>query len=198
MFLKKKIQEPLKIILRNPGINVNELLKQSTAVRNAKQVLDEFQKQKIIISVKKANQRQLFANMEKDNFPLFECVEMEELNKAKKKYHFLGPILKRTDAIKRLLGQNLRSIILFGSLARFESSGQSDIDLLILVEDTEKIPELKINKIIQNMELEAKKEISQIWLERKEYRAQLPDPGSLASQIQKNHIILHGTKEFLV
>lgn len=197
MFLKKKIQETLKIILRNPGINVNELLKKTKAIRDAKKFLDQLEKQKIIYSTKKNNQRQLHANFALENWPLFEMVELEEWLQAKQKYPHLNQIMQRIDAIQRIVGSNLQSIVLFGSFVQQAATKDSDIDLLLIVDNQNKIPEQKINKLLQNATIETKKEINPVWMEKKEFKSQLSTPTSFAKKVQQNRILLYGTKNFL-
>lgn len=197
MFLKKKIHETIKTILRNPGINVNELLKKTRAIRDPKKILDELEKQKIIYSTKKGNQRQLYANFATQNWPLFEFVEFEEWLQTKEKYPVLSRLAKRVDTIQRITGSNLQSIVLFGSFARQAAIKNSDIDLLLIFEDQRKIPEQKIHKLFQNITIETQKEINPVWIEKKEFKAQLANPTSFAKQVQQNRIILFGTKNFL-
>jgi len=43
------------------------------------------------------------------------------------------------EKLKKLYGENLRGIILYGSYARGEATEDSDIDLIILLEDMEDI-----------------------------------------------------------
>lgn len=44
--------------------------------------------------------------------------------------------------LERLLGENLRSVVLFGSVARGEDEDSSDVDLLVIVDDEEEVPDL--------------------------------------------------------
>lgn len=197
MFLKKKIKETLKLIIRNPGINVSELVKQSTSIRDPKTILDALASEKIIFSIQKANQRQLYPNITEENTALFETVEYEELLKTKKNYPFIEKILERNELFNKLLGKNLNSILLFGSITREAMTQKSDIDILFIIEEKKMVPEKKMAKIFQNIIQEIKKEINPVWIETKEYKAQLSNPNSFAKQIQQNRTILYGTKKFL-
>jgi len=44
--------------------------------------------------------------------------------------------------LEQLLGDNVRSILLFGSVARGEDDASSDVDLLVIVEDEGEVPDL--------------------------------------------------------
>ena len=55
---------------------------------------------------------------------------MDRLNQ-----HLLGLARRYTDCALESLGENLTSVVLFGSVARGEARGESDIDLLVVAGD---------------------------------------------------------------
>ena len=197
MYLKKKIQEPLRIILRNPGINVNELIKQTKAVRDPKKILDELEKQKIIFTATKNNQRQLFALVNEANRPLFETVEREELEKTIHLSPYIKKIADHTDTIQRILGPNLHTILIHGSTAKQNTTPDSDVDILFIVENTKTVREDKIANLFHKLSSETKREIMPLWMTQTEFGQQLNDPNSFASQTNKNRILLYGANSFI-
>ena len=58
---------------------------------------------------------------------------MDRLNQ-----HLLGLARRYTDCARELLRENLSSVVLFGSVARGEARGDSDIDLLVVARDLPK------------------------------------------------------------
>ena len=70
-----------------------------------------------------------------------------------------------TDGVRQILGKSLVKIVLYGSYARGDASNQSDIDVMILVDLSDKQIKLVENQIYDlafDIELETGKDISPI------------------------------------
>lgn len=68
------------------------------------------------------------------------------------------------DELKRTLGENLVSVILFGSVARGEADRQSDIDIFIVLEKAPK-GMLKRRKLLEPARQNLTKELEKLWQE---------------------------------
>jgi predicted nucleotidyltransferase len=68
-----------------------------------------------------------------DKFKKFPSISVGMVSKVPE---CIAPILKRVkESLKKLYGKKLKKIILYGSYARGDATDDSDIDLLILLDD---------------------------------------------------------------
>ena len=95
--------------------------------------------------------------------PNREMLPMREVDDVPSSIH---DILENfTDGVRQILGKSLVKIVLYGSYARGDASNQSDIDVIILVDLSDKQIKLVENQIYDlafDIELETGKDISPI------------------------------------
>lgn len=198
MLLLKSKQRVLAAILRNQGINVNSLMRIVGSLQNMKKILDELEKTKLIYSKQTGNNRQLFPALENSlSLSTFELVEEQEKQGAMEKFPIIKNLAERFDSFKKILGNNLVTIVLFGSIARGHLSKQSDIDILFIVKKDNAAQKNKLTKLFQTISLNTGRETNPIIIEENEFKKQLAKTGSFAKQIQKERVILFNTAEFL-
>ncbi|MFH1751543.1 MAG: nucleotidyltransferase domain-containing protein [archaeon] len=204
MFFKKKISEPVKIILRNPGINVNDLKKQTTSLSNIAETVNELEKKQLIITSYEKNERKLYPNPANNKtLKEYEAIEIEELLKLEEKYPFIKKVERTSESIAGKLKDNLISILLFGSITTFKLAKKSDIDVIIITskELTEKEQSMITKEFMDlNIEFKADKiahEVNVVWTTKKDYLSQLHNKTSFSQNLQKNHVLIKGVKEFI-
>lgn len=95
--------------------------------------------------------------------PNREMLPMREVDDVPSSIH---DILENfTDGVRQILGKSLVKIVLYGSYARGDASNQSDIDVIILVDLSDKQIKLVENQIYDlafDIELETGKDIAPI------------------------------------
>ena len=198
MLLLKSKQKVLATILRNPGIHVNALIKIVGSLKGIKTILDELEQANLIYSKHIGNIRQLFPALDNSfSISTFELVEEQEKQNAMKKFPIIKDLINRIDSFKKILEKNLASIVLFGSIVRGHLTKESDIDILFIVKKENQAQKNKLTKLFQTISLNTGREIAPIMVEEKEFKKQLNQSNSFASQVRKERIVLHNTKEFL-
>ena len=198
MLLLKSKQKVLATILRNPGIHVNALIKIVGSLKDIKTILDELEQANLIYSKHIGNIRQLFPALDNSfSISTFELVEEQEKQNAMKKFPIIKDLINRIDSFKKILEKNLASIVLFGSIVRGHLTKESDIDILFIVKKENQAQKNKLTKLFQTISLNTGREIAPIMVEEKEFKKQLNQSNSFASQVRKERIVLHNTKEFL-
>ena len=198
MLLLKSKQKVLATILRNPGIHVNALIKIVGSLKDIKTILDELEQANLIYSKHIGNIRQLFPALDNSfSISTFELVEEQEKQNAMKKFPIIKDLINRIDSFKKILENNLASIVLFGSIVRGHLTKESDIDILFIVKKENQAQKNKLTKLFQTISLNTGREIAPIMVEEKEFKKQLNQSNSFASQVRKERIVLHNTKEFL-
>lgn len=198
MLLLKSKQKVLATILRNPSIHVNALIKIVGSLKDIKTILDELEQANLIYSKHIGNIRQLFPALDNSfSISTFELVEEQEKQNAMKKFPIIKDLINRIDSFKKILEKNLASIVLFGSIVRGHLTKESDIDILFIVKKENQAQKNKLTKLFQTISLNTGREIAPIMVEEKEFKKQLNQSNSFASQVRKERIVLHNTKEFL-
>lgn len=199
MLLLKSRHNVLAAILRNPGIHVNALIKIVGSLKGIKTILDELEQSNLIYSKHVGNTRQLFPTLGNPfSIFAFELVEEQEKQNAIKKFPIIKDLSSRMDSFKKIFGQQLSSIVLFGSIARSHLTKQSDIDILFIVKKEGTAQKNKLTRLFHTLSLNIGKEINPITIEESEFKKQLAQRNSFAKQVQKERIILYNTKKFLL
>lgn len=198
LLLLKSRQKILLVIVRNPGIHVNALMKIIGSIQDIKAILNELEEANLIESKYVGNIRQLFPILNKSlSISIFELVEEEEKKVMMKKFPIIEKLAKRTDSFEKNFGKNLVSILLFGSIARGSLAKLSDIDILFIMKKENAMQKNKLIKLFKTVSLNTGREINPILIEEKEFKKQLKKTTSFCKQIQKERIILYGIKAFL-
>ncbi len=198
MLLLKSRHNVLATILRNPGIHVNALIKIVGSLKDIKTILDELEQSNLIYSKYVGNARQLFPALDNPfSIFAFELVEEQEKQNATKKFPIIKDLSSRMDSYKKIFGQRLSSIVLFGSITRSHLTKESDIDILFIVKKEGTAQKNKLTRLFHTVSLNVGKEINPITIEESEFKKQLAQSNSFAKQVQKERIILYNTKKFL-
>ncbi|MBI4044642.1 MAG: nucleotidyltransferase domain-containing protein [Candidatus Diapherotrites archaeon] len=198
MLLQKSRQRVLSAILRNPGIHVNGLIRLVGSLRGIKGILDELEKAGLIYSKHVGNIRQIFPLLGSSfSVSTFELVEEQEKQGVMSKFSIAKSLVGRIDLFKKIFGQELVSIALFGSIARGHLTETSDIDILFIVKKEKTVQKNKLVKLFQTISLNTGREINPVIIEEGEFKKQLTKDSSFARQVQKERIILCNPKEFL-
>lgn len=195
--LKSK-QKLLAAILRNPGIHVNALIKIVGSLRDIKRLLNELENSNLIYSKHVGNLRQLFPVLDNSlSASAFELVEAQEKHNSMQKFPVVRELANRIDSFKKIFGNELVSILMFGSVVRGYLSKESDVDVLFIAKNALPGQKNRLVRLCQTISLNLGREISAIVIKEAEFKRQLSDNASFASQVRKDRVILHGAKEFL-
>jgi len=90
--------------------------------------------------------------------------------------------------------KTVTDVILYGSVARGESDGESDIDLLVLVSEGEEWKsESKLYDLLYPVMLSSEQVLTILVLKRRTYQKLLLEGSSFARSIEKEGVQLHGS-----
>ena len=171
----------LGILFSNPEHKyyLSELARMAGAsVGNVQRELDRFLKDEFILREKKANLVFYFLNQRHALFPEIRSLVLKTFGIEGE---LRGLIQKHKE---------ISVALLYGSFARGEEKGESDIDLLIVSEDSLE----KFNSAISKLESKFSREINPTAYSEKEFRKKLANKDSFLTNVLKNpHIILKGT-----
>ena len=199
MLLLKSKQKILAVILREPGIHVNALMKIVGSIRDIKSILNELEEANLIRSKYVGNIRQLFPVLNnRMSISAFELVEEQEKQNAELNFPIIKELTGRISSFKKIFGSELVFVGLFGSIARGHLTKTSDVDVLFLVKKENERQKNKLIKLFQTISLNLGKEVMPIIIEKNEFKKQLNQTASFAKQVQRERVILYNIKEFLL
>jgi len=98
------------------------------------------------------------------------------------------------DFVNKLDRENIRSAILYGSVAKGKANPYSDIDILIIPEKSSKIFEKTVNDSATDLSSEINITISVLFMDMKEIL--LEKDSQFLKSVRSNHILLYGKKPF--
>jgi len=140
--ITKSRYKVLRKIYENPGINISELVKEtSTAPNIIYKHINDLKNSEVIkeVEVGKNRMKKIYPNLKSENGKLvFSLIEMQKKEEFFVKYKSLkGPFIQ----LLQNLPNNVVCILVFGSYARLAAEKESDLDLLFITTNnkTEKI-----------------------------------------------------------
>lgn len=184
-------EEVLKELLDNPGYTytVNEIAKEvSGSYNSVKNFLRELERFDIVSFQKKGgtyliqyNQDSRYHKVIKNLF----TAENQPLKEAAEKY--------AENLIKQEFSEKISSIILFGSVARGTADVNSDIDILILVEDQEDVEPIKSKaRNHSGRKMKISNELVPVVETVEEYKENLENEERFEKNVSKDGIVLEG------
>lgn len=184
-------EEVLKELLDNPGYTytVNEIAKEvSGSYNSVKNFLRELERFDIVSFQKKGGTYLLQYNLDSRYHKIIKSLfvaENKPLKEAAEKY--------AENLMKEEFSEKISSIILFGSVARGTADVNSDIDILILVEDQEDVEPIK-SKARNHSERKMKisNELVPVVETVEEYNENLENEERFEKNVSKDGIVLEG------
>ena len=127
--------------------------------------------------------------------------KLYKINKRNPIYPKLSELFKKEktmlfdiarEFVSELDKENIRAIVLFGSVARGEMTEKSDIDLLLIMENTRRIKH-RVNRLTQRFLEKYDAEIMPVYITQKEFKNKKAKLDRFITNIIKEGKILFGT-----
>jgi len=186
----KKIEILEKIYL-NPGIHLREIARRTNlGIPAVKNHIDKFLKEKIIIKRKEGRNVKFFINFKNRKIvPYLYEVEAYRLEKLPKNVY--NAVM---DLLSALENKPLITII-FGSYAKGDYTKESDLDILLVFNETNKEIEEKAKLIASRYNLR----INPIYLSWKEFKEKFFDAKDVfMREVRENKIIVNGIEHWVM
>lgn len=148
---------------KNSKIHLREIARRTKMNENSvSRFLNQLEKQEILKSKKEANLKKYFIVKNKKTFSLFILFDVYRLESLPKiRQRAINYFLKELDVLPII-------VILFGSSAKMNYKNDSDIDLLLIVNE-----KIKVSKSEKNSEAQTGLKISAIQISYKDFKKEL-------------------------
>ncbi len=197
MIFPKSEYKILKLIYENPGIRLNELIKEArVSVATAKKRLDNLLNSEIIIGKKIIGKKRILLKNFYPNFYSEEGKNVFSLIESEKRQEFFKKNKNLIGPLKQLLknvNEKIKIILVFGSFAKYSQTQDSDLDILFLVNG--KIDKNKLKKEIERSFVTFSHEISPRIDILNNFKKN--KDGGVYQTIVKDHIVIKGSLDFI-
>ncbi|MBI2631648.1 nucleotidyltransferase domain-containing protein [Candidatus Pacearchaeota archaeon] len=193
VIINKSQKKIIEKILREPGINVREIIRKTSLSPNYVLACVNYLKERGILKEEQLKKgKRVYLRRFYFNFNLnigknyFSIIEDEKKEEFFLKYPSLKSVLKHF--VEELSQKKINFILIFGSYARFTAEKESDIDILIVGDIKEKE---NIREVFVSLPIEVSIKVESL----KDFKKRLKD--ILHQQIINDHILLYDCGDFV-
>lgn len=188
--MRPKIMEVMRFLLDNPDSDFNQseiTRKVDASYKTVHKVIHQLEEFGVVEKTKRGSSTFIRINQDSPYLEILEAIanaDVDILENVARRY-----TQELVDRVEKVV-----SVILFGSVARGWPTKNSDIDLLILVEeDTEKV-EQKAQSLADKYSREQQVSVSPLVMEEDSFKEELDNKAPLPKRIKKEGKILSGRK----